>query len=68
MFTRRHYVFIAAVLRDARTHHERPNWNSAVERVARDLAAGFKRDNPNFSRARFFTAVGLGPDGHPTED
>lgn len=52
-FQHRHFAIIASLIRDSgeRTEDKR--------RIANILAQGLEKTNPNFDRARFFSAVGV---------
>ena len=52
MFSKRHYEFVARVLRDSRT----PFPSTCPE----SFADAFAVDNPRFDRARFLKACGVG--------
>ena len=53
--TRKDYIAIAAVFK---VRKDRDNAD-ALREIAYDLADVFKRDNPNFDRARFLAACGV---------
>ena len=48
-FSRRHYIAVAKIIRDAETKNQ----------IAKDLAKMFSDDNSRFDFQRFFTACGL---------
>jgi hypothetical protein len=65
IFTRRHYVAIARMIRDraerspARGEPGGTWYYVALDDIARDLADFFQEDNPRFDRDRFLVAAGI---------
>jgi hypothetical protein len=53
--SRKHYIEVATILRDAQQSPHEP----AIEFIARELALMFKRDNRNFNAGKFFDAAEL---------
>lgn len=59
--SRKHYVQLAAIIKAGLdTAALRGADPQPVHDIARDLASMLKHDNPNFDRARFLAAAGLG--------
>ena len=53
--SRKHYIEVAEILRDAQQLRHEP----VIDFIARELALMFKRDNRNFNAGKFFDAVEL---------
>src|SRR6266576_1250110 len=53
----RHFAFIANVIASLPTHA--PSLRAQKSSIASAFAAALAETNPNFDRARFFTAVGV---------
>jgi hypothetical protein len=58
--SRKHYVAVAAILAEERQRNsDSPRTLATIDRIARDMATEFKRDNGRFDRDRFYTAAGV---------
>ena len=58
--SRKHYTEAASILATERDRSsDSPRTLATLDRVARDLADMFKRDNGRFDRARFYAACGI---------
>lgn len=61
MMTRKHYIALAALIKDLGETLSMPDQAAdiAFADYVTDLSDLFAKDNPNFDRARFLTACGL---------
>jgi len=57
--TRKHYRMIAEDIRHSITMADSNAATDAISRLARDMAASFKRDNSSFRFDTFYAACGL---------
>lgn len=74
--TKKDYVAVAALLKaqlDGQLNTQttpgywvahRDGYVNAITNIAKDLCETFKRDNPNFSKAKFLAACGLTTEGN----
>jgi hypothetical protein len=62
--TRKHFIAIAAMLAQELRDSDNKGEAEVVARVTRNLAHELSNVNPAFQFHTFYTAVGLGPDGH----
>ena len=58
--TRKHFVAMAAAIKDARNVHNSKVAQAAIDDTVDELMQVFRSANPNFDTARFKAAAGLG--------
>jgi hypothetical protein len=55
--TRKHYVEVAEIIRDAIALAEGDDAVTTAKQIAVNMAIMFRRDNPRFDAGRFYAAI-----------